>query len=310
MDEQEQKLLNQLDVLRSYGTRTISDVRREVAEGKLEIAEGISHPVIRDVSTGTLVKGSGRLPTTTTVVESRSSWDRAFREAGQMYFDEVFEQLIQLCQGGNFKAIEFFMNRMGGKPTDNKDIRDNASSDFARFYMEKMSGSYRSTLRQPSREELAQGITSEDIVARSREEDHKAQNKALTDMTYEELMALPEDTPMREQVLWSKAISEMNSRPLTIDTRNLNEEEKQRLHSILDAPEDVIDMPQSQEEVDSIIEQGIEHARVEQEKRQQAVSEADTVTEAEPEEEPVEATIDAELLKNYLAKGGRPIGLW
>ena len=66
----------------------------------------------------------------------------------------------------------------------------------------------------------------------------------------------------------------------------------------------------SQEEVDSIIEQGIERARVEQEKRQQAVSEADTVTEAEPEEEPVEATMDAELLKNYLAKGGRPIGLW
>ena len=248
MDEQEQKLLNQLDVLRSYGTRTISDVRREVAEGKLEIAEGISHPVIRDASTGTLVKGSGRLPTTTTVVESRSSWDRAFREAGQMYFDEVFEQLIQLCQGGNFKAIEFFMNRMGGKPTDNKDIRDTANSDFAKLYLDSVSGSYRSSLRQPSREELAQGITSADIASRSRKERFEA--------------------------------------------------------------EDVIDMPQSQEEVDSIIEQGIEHARVEQEKRQQAVSEADTVTEAEPEEEPVEATIDAELLKNYLAKGGRPIGLW
>ena len=248
MNEQEQKLLNQLDVLRSYGTRTISDVRREVAEGKLEIAEGISHPVIRDVSTGTLVKGSGRLPTTTTVVESRSSWDRAFREAGQMYFDEVFEQLITLCNTGNFKAIEFFMNRMAGKPTDNKDIRDTASSDYAKLYLDSVSGSYRSSLRQPSREELAQGITSADIASRSRKERFEA--------------------------------------------------------------EDVIDMPQSQEEVDSIIEQGIERARVEQEKRQQAVSEADTVTEAEPEEEPVEATIDAELLKNYLAKGGRPIGLW
>ena len=306
MDEQEQKLLNQLDVLRSYGTRTISDVRREVAEGKLEIAEGISHPVIRDVSTGTLVKGSGRLPTTTTVVESRSSWDRAFREAGQMYFDEVFEQLIQLCQGGNFKAIEFFMNRMGGKPTDNKDIRDNASSDFARFYMEKMSGSYRSTLRQPSREELAQGITSEDIVARSREEDHKAQNKALTDMTYEELIALPEDTPMREQVLWSKAISEMNSRPLTIDTRNLNEEEKQRLHSILDSPEDVIDMPQSQEEVDSIIEQGIEHARVEQEKRNQEVEANEVSALTSPKAEFLNDVAHQVMVDNAL----RSQGLW
>ena len=306
MDEQEQKLLNQLDALRSYGTRTISDVRREVAEGKLEIAEGISHPVIRDASTGTLVKGSGRLPTTTTVVESRSSWDRAFREAGQMYFDEGFEQLIQLCQGGNFKAIEFFMNRMGGKPTDNKDIRDNASSDFARFYMEKMSGSYRSSLRQPSREELAQGITSEDIAARSREEKHKAQNKALTDMTYEELMALPEDTPMREQVLWSKAISEMNSRPLTIDTRNLNEEEKQRLHSILDSPEDVIDMPQSQEEVDSIIEQGIEHARVEQEKRNQEVEANEVSALTSPKAEFLSDVAHQVMVDNAL----RSQGLW
>lgn len=249
------ELLSELDPERDYGNRSVEEVKKEVTEGKLEIAKGVAHPVIRDAQTGHLVKGSGRLPTTTTVVESRSSWDRAFREAGSMYFDVVFDQLIQLCMVGNFKAIEFFMNRMGGKPTDNKDIPDggrDAKVDAMMAQLRAPTMIHVSSYQDPSKEEKEEarknGREAEEELlekydqinkqAHFEHEERKAQNKDLVDMTYEEIKALPEDTPMREQMLWSKAISEMNSRPVTINTTHLNEEEKQRLHSILDSPEE------------------------------------------------------------------------
>ena len=282
MDEQEQKLLNQLDALRNYGARTVGDIRQEVSAGKLEISAGISHPVIRDTSTGKLVTGSGRLPTTTTVIESRSSWDKAFRKAGDVYFDEVFEKLIDLCKSGNFKAIEFFMNRMAGKPTDNKDIPDKAPL----YSLQELSASNRMAYREnpapylsPSKQELAeareQGIQAT-IELHNKYEGINRRNH------FRHLESLGQEVPEKYRtpnldVTEKKTMSQhyIDSVSGSTVVRGTQPERDALIEEELLEVEGVPDA-MSQKEIDSIIEQGIEHARVEQKKRKQKVSEVNT----------------------------------
>ncbi len=51
---------------------------------------------------------------------AKRAWSHRFQQLGRHSFDEMYEQLVSLCKSGNFKALEFYFNRMAGKPSDLK----------------------------------------------------------------------------------------------------------------------------------------------------------------------------------------------
>ena len=128
-------LTRQLDPDRDYGHRSFEEVVAGVHKGTLLLEEGLVVPVIRDATTGQVVKGTGQSIAEVDNIEGKRAWSHRFQQLGRHSFDELYEQLIDLCRSGNFKALEYFFNRMSGKPSE---LRTEGSTKATELLIEKL----------------------------------------------------------------------------------------------------------------------------------------------------------------------------
>ena len=72
----QEELIAELDEWQDYGTRYLMQVQDEIRDGQLSIEQGSTrHPVLRDVQTGQLVKGSGRPRGDIDTIQDRRGWN-------------------------------------------------------------------------------------------------------------------------------------------------------------------------------------------------------------------------------------------
>lgn len=136
------KLIDQLDENRDYGSRTYEQVVEDVENGVLVIQPGYDHPVLSDLKGG-VVKGSGRAKKQQAVsdftsavrrlkeLEGNRDWfentmknpykgrmvktgDKNLRE----WFVEQAVESIMEKQNGSIKLLQFFLEQHIGKPKE------------------------------------------------------------------------------------------------------------------------------------------------------------------------------------------------
>ena len=312
LSREEQGLIERLEYDRDYGaSRTRHDVVKDIQDGTIKIYEGTTFPVLKDAVTGKILKGSGRMPSEVQSVRGRSGWTERFRDLGRDHFDEMFERLLDRCRVGDFKALEFYFNKMAGKPSENKDLSDTGKNSMMDMYAAKLAAG----IPQEIAAQLPpKPIQIGDDKYQTVDADGNTVEKTEYELSPEEVAVLIDAGEYHnpDQRMAQALTSQIYGGTTHIHVEEYTEDEQKRLMSLFDDMEDEIEERKqltSREEADDLIQQGIEHARAIQEAQEEPEEVLEELAE-ELEEESVETTIDPELLKNYLAKGGRPIGLW
>lgn len=106
-------LLAALDPERNYGPRTYQQVVDAVRRGELTLMAGQNLPVIKDVSTGKMVAGSGQLPQT-----GVSNQQRALHRFRQLALDDVDDAYGELRTGmkaGDPRFHKIYWENLVGK---------------------------------------------------------------------------------------------------------------------------------------------------------------------------------------------------
>ena len=302
LSREEQGLIERLEYDRDYGaSRTRHDVVKDIQDGTIKIYEGTPFPVLKDAVSGKILKGSWRLPSEVQSVRGRSGWTERFRDLGRDHFDEMFERLLDRCRVGDFKALEFYFNKMAGKPSENKDLSDTGKNSMMDMYAAKLAAG----IPQEIAAQLPpKPIQIGDDKYQTVDADGNTVEKTEYELSPEEVAVLIDagEYTNPDQRMAGALTSQIFG-----GTSHIHVEEY--------IPREIVDdidgrkQLTSREEADDLIQQGIEHARAIQEAQEEPEEVLEELAE-ELEEESVETTIDPELLKNYLAKGGRPIGLW
>ena len=312
LSREEQGLIERLEYDRDYGaSRTRHDVVKDIQDGTIKIYEGTTFPVLKDAVTGKIVKGSGRMPSEVQSVRGRSGWTERFRDLGRDHFDEMFERLLDRCRVGDFKALEFYFNKMAGKPSENKDLSDTGKNSMMDMYAAKLAAGIP--------EEIAAYVPPKPIRIADRngdkyqtvDADGNTVEKTEYELSPEEVAVLIDAGEYHnpDQRMAQALTSQIYGGTTHIHVEEYTEDEQKRLMSLFDDMEDEIEERKqltSREEADDLIQQGIEHARAIQE----AQEEPEEVLEELEEELEEESELDARTLGNAallinLAQQGR-----
>jgi hypothetical protein len=102
-------LIEQLREDRDYGSYSLDELRACITEGTVSIEVGQRLPVLRDTSTGQILRGSG--PTLRSGLDFRD----ILATMGDRYMESVVEGLVRAAEGGDVKAAIFLIDRWAGR---------------------------------------------------------------------------------------------------------------------------------------------------------------------------------------------------
>ena len=301
LSREEQGLIERLEYDRDYGaSRTRHDVVKDIQDGTIKIYEGTTFPVLKDAVTGKIVKGSGRMPSEVQSVRGRSGWTERFRDLGRDHFDEMFERLLDRCRVGDFKALEFYFNKMAGKPSENKDLSDTGKNSMMDMYAAKLAAGIP--------QEIAAYVPPKPIrIGDDRyqpvDADGNTVEKTNYELSVEEVAVLIDAGEVHnpDQRMAQALVQETYGGTTKVsreDWDSYTEDEQKRLMSLFDDMEDEIDEQKSvtsREQADALIQQGIEHARAIQDAREEPEEVLEELKDELEEEQKLDAQVAANI---------------